>query len=135
LRGQGLDHPEDKAFLSRSGGIHHLALRVREPETSVAFYAGILGLEVLRRDPGQGPLRAAWLKIGDSVLMLERELRGRGPGAGSGHLLSFAVDDLERTIQRLATAGVAVEDRTAHTLYVRDPDGHRVGLSALRLER
>jgi hypothetical protein len=31
--------------------------------------------------------------------------------------------------RRLAAAGVAVEARTAFTLYVRDPEGNRVGLS------
>ena len=33
-------------------------------------------------------------------------------------------------IDRLREAGVAIEDRTAFTLYVRDPDGRRVGLSS-----
>jgi hypothetical protein len=30
-------------------------------------------------------------------------------------------------------AGVAVRDRTANTLYVQDPDGHRVGLSVFHV--
>jgi len=116
--------------------LHHLALRVREPEASLAFYAGILGLGVLKRDPrGQGPLRSAWLQMGDAVLMLERELRGRGETAGSGHVLAFAVQDLAKTEERLKEAGIGIEDRTAHTLYIRDPDGHRVALSAFRFER
>ena len=64
--------------------------------------------------------------------MLERSLRGSGTDQGTGHLLAFAVDDLGEWERRLDAAGLAIEDRTAHTLYVRDPDGHRVGLSTYR---
>ena len=31
--------------------------------------------------------------------------------------------------QRLREAGIPVDDRTESTLFVSDPDGHRVGLS------
>jgi hypothetical protein len=42
------------------------------------------------------------------------------------------VDDLAAWEARLARAGIPIVDRTAHTLYVHDPDGHRVGLSVYR---
>jgi len=61
--------------------------------------------------------------------MLEHALRGEGPESGSGHLLALEVDDLAAWERRLAEAGVAIVDRTPATLYVRDPDGHRVGLT------
>jgi catechol 2,3-dioxygenase-like lactoylglutathione lyase family enzyme len=61
--------------------------------------------------------------------MIETGLRGRPGAAGSGHLLAFAVDDLAEWERRLTAAGVPIDDRTASTLYVADPDGHRVGLS------
>jgi catechol 2,3-dioxygenase-like lactoylglutathione lyase family enzyme len=109
--------------------IHHLALRVRDPERSLAFYSGLLGLQVLRRNQADSGLRSVWLRAGDAILMLERELVGTGPSAGSGHLLALAVDDLEGWETRLLRAGVAVDGRTEHSLYLRDPDGHRVGLS------
>jgi catechol 2,3-dioxygenase-like lactoylglutathione lyase family enzyme len=111
------------------GGIHHLALRVADPLRSLAFYAGLLGLPELRRFEEGGAIRAVWLQAGETVVMLERELRAPGPGDGSGHLLAFAVRDLAEWEQRLSAAGFPVEERTAHTLYVCDPDGHRVGLS------
>jgi glyoxylase I family protein len=113
--------------------IHHLALRVADCERSAAFYAGILGLVERRRLLDGSTLRAIWLETGGALLMLERALRGRGAEEGSGHLVAFAVDDLPAWERRLAAAGVEVEDRTAHTLYVRDPDGHRVGLSTFPL--
>ena len=113
--------------------IHHVALRVADCERAAAFYGGVLGL-VERRRWFEGPiLRAIWLDTAGAVLMLERALRGRGGEDGSGHLLAFAVDDLAAWERRLAAAGVAVEDHTPHTLYVRDPDGHRVGLSTYPL--
>jgi catechol 2,3-dioxygenase-like lactoylglutathione lyase family enzyme len=109
--------------------IHHLALRVRDPGRSAAFYSGLLGLPELRRCEEAGALRSVWLGAGETVLMLERRLRGRGAEEGSGHLLAIAVRDLPAWERRLAAAGVPVDDRTEHTIYLRDPDGHRVGLS------
>jgi catechol 2,3-dioxygenase-like lactoylglutathione lyase family enzyme len=115
--------------------LHHVALRVADCETSRSFYAGLLGLVETRRSQGPNSLASVWLQTGEVVLMLEQRLRGSGAESGSGHLLSFAVDDLTKWEQRLAAAGVAIEDRTAHTLYLRDPDGHRVGLTTYSLSR
>ena len=54
--------------------------------------------------------------------------------AQTRELLAFAADgeDKERWRARLEAAGVAVEAETAHTLYFRDPDGRRVGVSSYR---
>ncbi len=99
-------------------------------ERAIGFYAGVLGLALLRRVPGaDGAPCAAWLRAGECVLMLERGLRGRGAESGSSHLLALSVDDLEAWRRRLEAAGIEIDDRSAHTLYVRDPDGQRVGLS------
>jgi catechol 2,3-dioxygenase-like lactoylglutathione lyase family enzyme len=115
--------------------IHHLALRVADLETSRAFYSDLLGLPVRRRLEDERGLRAVWLDAGPLVLMLERELRGGGEAKGSGHLLALAVDDLEAWGERLRAAGVAILDRTEHTLYFHDPDGHRVGVSVATFPR
>ncbi len=106
--------------------IHHVALRVADCARAARFYGGVLGLpEIRRRDDGT----AVWLSAGDAVLMLETALRGAGADAGSGHVLALAVDELAAWEARLASAGVAIVDRTEHTLYLQDPDGHRVGLT------
>jgi len=102
---------------------------VADCERALAFYSGLLGLPEVRRLDEGGVLRAAWVAAGDAVIMLERVLRGAGPDQGSGHVLAFAAGDLRRWEERLAAAGVAIDDRTDQTLFVRDPDGHRVGLS------
>lgn len=109
--------------------IHHVALRVADCERSAAFYSGLLGLPERRRLLDADGLRSIWLEAEGALLMLERSLRGTGAGEGSGHLLALVVDDLGAWERRLAEGGVPVDDRTAHTLYVRDPDGNRVGLS------
>jgi glyoxylase I family protein len=112
--------------------IHHVALRVADPERSLAFYGDLLGLVEKRRFDEGGRVRSIWMSVGDSVVMLERAIKPAG-GEGSGHVLVFAVSDLAAWQSRLAAAGVAIADRTAATLYVIDPDGHRVGLSVFPL--
>jgi glyoxylase I family protein len=115
--------------------IHHLALRVADVERSRGFYSGLLGLRELRRfEDEAGTLRSVWLAAGPVVVMLEKQLKAPGPETGSGHVLALAVDGLHEWEERLGAAGVAIVDRTAYTLYVRDPDGHRVGLSVYRFD-
>ena len=109
--------------------VHHIALRVRDLERSRRFYQDVLGLEQVQRDDQSSPPDSLWLRAGEVVLMLEPALRGRGSDTGSGHLLALAVEDLVAWESRLRSLGVPVDDRTERTLFIRDPDGHRVGLS------
>jgi catechol 2,3-dioxygenase-like lactoylglutathione lyase family enzyme len=113
-----------------AGGLHHIALRVSDCPRSASFYAKVLGLTELRRTEGDdGRVRSIWLSVGDTILMLELSLRGSRRGDGSGHVLAFEVDDLADCERRIHDLGITVTDRTAHTLYIEDPDGHRVGLT------
>ena len=112
--------------------VHHIALAVQDCEGSARFYRDLLGLPEIQRQMDDAGVKSIWLEAGDAVLMLERSLRGKGGAGGSGHLLCFAADDLERWQARLREAGVSVDDRTPNTLYICDPDGHRVGLSVYR---
>jgi glyoxylase I family protein len=109
--------------------IHHVAIRVADPVASLAFYSGVLGLPEVRRTQEEGLVRSIWVRAGDAVLMLEREIKGTGHGAGTGHVLALEVESLEDWEGILQLAGQRVVERTASTLYVADPDGHRVGLS------
>jgi glyoxylase I family protein len=115
--------------------LHHVALRVADCEASLAFYSGLLGLPETRRKLAGDHVESVWLQAGETILMLERRLRGGGSDSGSGHLLALAAEDLGEWERRLTQAGVAIEDRTTHTLYLRDPDGHRVGLTTYREAR
>ncbi|MBA3549985.1 MAG: VOC family protein [Nannocystis sp.] len=116
-------------------GMHHLALRVADPELSARFYGELLGLpELARHHEDDGRVRAVWLKLGGSVLMLERKLLPAGAHEGSAHVLVLAADPddgdaLATWAQRLAAANVTVVERTGFTLYFHDPDGHRLGVS------
>ena len=109
--------------------IHHVAIRVADPDASLAFYSGALGLPEVRRFHDGGQVRSIWVRAGDGVVMLEREIKGGGPSAGSGHVLVLEVDDLPGSVARLADAGHAPIARTESTVFYADPDGHRVGLT------
>lgn len=110
-------------------GIHHVALRVRDCEASARFYEGAFGLREIRRINADGQPRVVWLRAGDTILMLELALRGSGQTAGSGHVLVFPSSDLAAAEDRFRERGIPITDRTASTLYVEDPDGHRAGVS------
>jgi glyoxylase I family protein len=125
-------------------GLHHLAIQVRDLAATEAFYRETLGLAVLRRWPARdadagADERAVWLDAGDGAFIAlervaegptaaEEPARATRPGL---HLVALRIDRAERETweRRLVAAGSAVEARTAFTLYVRDPEGNRVGLS------
>ncbi len=113
--------------------VHHIALRSFDVDRLERFYAGVLGLEVVRRNDERG---SVWLRAGSALLMLERadpsESQVLRAHADSLELLAFAIDsqDRESWQARLARASVPVEAQTAHTLYFRDPDGRRIGVSS-----
>jgi catechol 2,3-dioxygenase-like lactoylglutathione lyase family enzyme len=114
--------------------IHHIALRTADLDRLKDFYARILGLRIVIR---QGD-HAYWLDCGGSILMLERKDEREPPiPAGSMDLVAFAVDaaELARMRARLEGERVAIEAETAFTIYFRDPDGRRVGLSHYPVER
>ena len=108
--------------------IHHLAFRTHDLARLVDFYVSVLALRVRER---RGD-RSVWLDVGDAILMLERAEPGEPDvPAGSMELVAFDIQHGTRLgyLARLAEAGVAIEQQTEFTLYFRDPDGRRVGLS------
>ena len=104
--------------------LHHVAVQVADLERARAFWCGVLGLVELRRQA-----HALWLDLDGAIVMLET---GADPARGGLHVVALAIGASERAAwrEKLAAAGVAVESETAFTLYVRDPDGTRVGLSS-----
>lgn len=78
--------------------------------------------------------RSIWLDAGGTILMLEKRDEGEpAVPVGSKDLVAFAVSRSVGFVglsERLAAAGIVIEARTAYTLYVRDPDGRRIGLSS-----
>jgi hypothetical protein len=121
-------------------GVHHLAIAVRDLTLATSFYEGVLGLPVLRRWPatdGGSIERSVWLDLGGGAgafLALERTAEDgppRGAQSPGLQMLALRIDVAARGEweRRLAGAGVPVVHRTAHTIYVRDPEGNRIGLS------
>lgn len=110
--------------------LHHVALGARDVETVAAFYRETLGLVEVARHRGSGDeLRSIWLASGGSLLMVERTAASaravEGVGAGP-FLLAFRVAPEERA---LLEAKLAIESRTEHSSYFRDPEGNRVAIS------
>lgn len=129
--------------MTAARGVHHLAIQVRDLAASERFYCETLGLAVLRRWPaadGAGD-RSIWVDTGDGAF-LALEVTTAAPGAPVAdtgappypaglHLVALRIDAGERAAwkERFARAGVAVYHQTAFTIYVRDPEGNRIGLS------
>lgn len=115
----------------RVSGVHHIAIQSTDLERSRAFYVDVLGMTETRRQP-----HSIWVQAGDVIVMLERCDGGdtfppwvsARPGL---HLLALTIDAGDRAAwkERLARADIPLEKESSFTLYVRDPDGTRVGLS------
>jgi len=126
--------------------LHHVLLRVQDPERSRHFYEDVLGLlfmeipvgeetaGIWRGRPKEGTLLAT--QAGDTLVILAPPLEGTPADdrfseyrIGLDHL-AFGVDDratLEDLVERLTTAGVetaGIETEPPDTEYVsfRDPD-------------
>jgi glyoxylase I family protein len=118
--------------------LHHVAIQCRDLARCERFYREVLGLEELRRWPADGGGdRSVWLSLGaGGFLALERaeeppEERPWRDGKPGLHLVALRIGRAERDAweARLSSRGVPVVHRTRWTIYVRDPEGNRVGLT------
>jgi catechol 2,3-dioxygenase-like lactoylglutathione lyase family enzyme len=108
--------------------VHHLAFRTKDLARLERFYVDVVGLTVRAR---QGE-RSVWLDADGTIVMIERAPADEPPVAnGTMELVAFEITEQARAMHeaRLAAYGVVIEARTAFTIYFRDPDGRRVGLS------
>ena len=109
-----------------------VALSMRNLDRSLAFYAGTLGLEPVKREPGRTVLGA-----GDRPLveLVERRDGRRDPAeAGLFHVALLLPDRraLGRTLRLLLERELPVTGAADHVvseaLYLDDPDGHGLEL-------
>ena len=104
----------------------------------------MLGLEELARHfTEEGNLRSIWLSLpGSGFLALEKtereaapeELQSLRPGY-SLIALQIAPQDRSALATELASKGVPIVHQTRWTIYIRDPEGNRIGLSHYPEER
>lgn len=122
--------------------VHHIALKTADPVALAAWYGGVFGLPELSRSADGAGIRSVWLDLEGTILMIERAdapgavsaaLAGTDVPTGVGwHGVYFVAEAGARAswLARFAAVGVSPFHRTASTLYVRDPDGNVVGVSA-----
>jgi catechol 2,3-dioxygenase-like lactoylglutathione lyase family enzyme len=120
-------------------GLDHVALGVRDRERSAGWYERTLGMQ--RTSPGvePGPRDPLMVRAGKAFLALfaaEASDPLPPPAQGMIAMRHFAllVDrvNFQRARVELSARGVPfrLEDHThAHSLYLSDPDGHRVELT------
>jgi len=116
--------------------LHQVAQHADDLDRAVAFYAGVLGCEVIGRFDPPG---LAFLRLGPVRLLLE----GSAPSA----LIYLRVDDVRTTVEQLGAAGVVIESEPhlIHTdadgafgpagwqewmAFIRDTEGNLVGLAS-----
>lgn len=118
-------------------GFHHLAIQVHDLARMTAFYTEVLGLpEQVRHHRPDGSWRAVWLSLDVGFLALEacEDAPGvspfRHPEPGF-HLLALRIrpQDRDGVVQELARRGIEFVHQTRWTVYFRDPEGNRIGLS------
>jgi len=114
--------------------VHHVSLLVSDVGRSLAFYQGLLGLEL---DPSRPDLGypGAWLKLGEQQLHLLQlpspdPSEGRPAHGGQDRHLALLVSDLDALQAALSQAGVAfTRSRSGRrALFCRDPDQNALEL-------
>ena len=108
--------------------IHHVSFLIADVERSLAFYQGLLGLDLDASRPDLG-YPGAWLKLGGQQLHLLQlpspdPSEGRPAHGGRDRHLALLVSDLEALEAALSQAGVVfTRSRSGRrALFCRDPD-------------
>ena len=107
-------------------------IRVTDIDASLRFYRDLAGLELVHRASPQEGIELAFLGTGETQLELIGDSRLPAPAHGSDISVGFRTESLDRLIELLAEAEIAVEagpfepTPRIRFLYVRDPDGAKV---------
>lgn len=107
---------------------HHISLRVRDFQKSMAFYTGLAGLKVVKSFEAGGG-QVAYLANGEGETQIELIAMPNGDNfQGKGMFLCFAAADLEAVHGAAVSGGwdpseIRQPEPAAKYFYVYDPDG------------
>ncbi|WP_461477582.1 VOC family protein [Pararhodobacter aggregans] len=128
-------------------GVMEAALYVDDLEATERFYAGILGLPVVLKQPG----RHVFFRAGSTIVLtfLAEASRVAVPGAalpvpvhgaeGAGHLCFAATaEELDAWVAHLQAEGQVIEadfhwPNGARSIYLRDPAGNSIEFAERKL--
>lgn len=136
-----------KSHIHQPIGILHTMLRVGDLDRSIAFYTGMLGMRLFRRETyPDGRFTLAFVGYGDEAAASTIELTWNWDrthyehGTGYGHI-ALAVRDAAAACSALETAGARViraagpmrarspeRDDVDIIAFIEDPDGYRIEL-------
>src|SRR5690606_16861946 len=131
-----------------TSGIHHLTLITRKVQANVDFYAGFLGLRIVKQTGGFEDAQQLHIFYGDrtgtpgslvTFLVWEDGAKGR-VGHGQVSEIAFAVDRtsigfwLERALRHQIASEGPVQEFGEPVLRLRDPDGVIVKLVGCDLD-
>lgn len=115
----------------------HTRMRVSDMDQTIAFYTGVLGLEVLERKVSPRGSHLAFLKVPNSQELIEL---CSFPASGAVKVqedlvhLAFEVENLDRTIESLSRKGIPITDGPTRTssgsrfIFIDAPDGYEIEL-------
>jgi catechol 2,3-dioxygenase-like lactoylglutathione lyase family enzyme len=118
--------------------LDHLVLTVADLDRTCAFYAGVLGMEIVTFGEGRKALRFGNQKINLHASGREHDPKARIPTPGSGDLCFIASTPLDAAIAHLEALGIAIEEGPGtragatgpiRSVYIRDPDGNLIEIS------
>ena len=115
----------------------HTRMRVSDMDQTIRFYQDVLGLEVVERKVSPRGSQLAFLKVPNSEELIELcSFPASGPVTVQEDLvhLAFEVENLDDTIQALASKQIKVTDGPTRTasgnrfVFIDAPDGYEVEL-------
>jgi catechol 2,3-dioxygenase-like lactoylglutathione lyase family enzyme len=119
--------------------LDHLVLTVRDLDAALAFYGDVLGMEIVSFGAGRKALKFGNQKINLHIAGKEFEPKASRPTPGSADLCFLVEGPLAEVVAELTANHVPIVEgpvrRTGATgpiesVYVRDPDGNLIELSA-----
>lgn len=113
-------------------GMHHCSLIVSNTQQALAFYQGILGIDVDSSRPDLG-YPGAWLNVGQQQIHLLElpnpdPLEGRPEHGGRDRHVALLFDDLQALVTKLEQASIAytLSKSGRKALFCRDPDNNAI---------